>query len=180
MAEAVAVASGVTVGVGDGVEHKLKSVVQDAPRDGQQKVIAPQVAFCPTFPTFEQLISWGEPSTLDALQLLSKSGCPETGHAPAAGQVLPDAFSEIFCCCRTRSTPATTPKIKNKTMPIVITIVDVPIFPDFLLVIVSKGETAGLGFGMISIILYGAFILQPHQFFVCNLLLKRPIGHGVT
>jgi hypothetical protein len=37
-----------------------------------------------------------------------------------------------------------------------------------------------LGFGMISIILYGAFILQPHQFFVCNLLLKRPIGHGVT
>ena len=90
---AVARGVGVIVGVGDGVAHKAKFVVQDAPSDGQQKVNAPHTDFCPTFPTFEQLISCGVPSAFGGLQFLSKSGCPETGQASAAGQVLPDAFS---------------------------------------------------------------------------------------
>lgn len=89
----VAIGVGVIVGVGEGVVHKVKSVVQDAPSEGQQKLCVPHGAICRTFSVFEQLISCGEPSSFAGLQFLSKSGCPETGQASAAGQILPDAFS---------------------------------------------------------------------------------------
>ena len=80
MAVAVAVAVAVGVGVGEGVVHKLTSVVHEAPSEGQQKLCVPHAATCPTFPIFEQLISWGVPSAFGELQLLSKSCCPGTGH----------------------------------------------------------------------------------------------------
>ena len=45
-AEAVGVAEakgvGVTMGVGDGVVQRVRSVVQDAPSEGQQKLCVPQ------------------------------------------------------------------------------------------------------------------------------------------
>ena len=108
----------------------------------------PQEDTNPTFPTFEQLISWGDPSAFGELQLLSKSGCPVTGQAKATGQSAVCAFSWMLCCCLTKRTPAVTPNTKNRTIPIVITRVRVPDLPDFLLVTVSKGETAGLGSGI--------------------------------
>jgi hypothetical protein len=149
VAEAVAVGVsvakgvGVLVGVGEAEAHKVKSVVQDAPSEEQQKFTVPHGAICRTFSVFEQLISCGEPSSFAGLQFLSKSGCPETGQASAAGQILPEAFSLIFCCCLTKSTPATTVNTKNTTMQIVITIARLLLLPDFLLVTVSKGETDG-------------------------------------
>ena len=91
VARGVAVA--VAVGDGEDVSHKVKSVVQEAPSEGQQKSNVPQGEICPTFPMFEQLTSWGVPSSLPGLQFLSKSGCPETGQASATGQTLPAAFS---------------------------------------------------------------------------------------
>lgn len=90
---AIVTGIGVIVGVGDGVVHKVKSVVQEAPNEGQQKLDVPHGDICPTFPIFEQLTSCGVPSALAGLQFLSKSACPKTGHATAAGQRLAAAFS---------------------------------------------------------------------------------------
>ena len=151
---------GVRVGVGVATAHNVISVVQDAPRDGQQKRCVPQVAICPTFPKFEQLISCGEPSELPGLQFLSKVGCPETGHDAANGQILAAAFSEIFCCCLTKTTPATMPSIKKTTMQTAITIDFVLTFLDLLLVTISKGDVAELFSGMFIIILYQRYLVK--------------------
>ena len=136
------VAVGVTVGVGVGDDvgvaaaHRVRSVVQEAPSEGQQKLNVPHKDISPTLPIFEQLPSCGVSSAFGVEQSLSKSGCPRTGQASAAGQRACWAFSEIFCCCRTKRTPATTPNIKKITILIVTTIVRVLIFPDFLVVTV--------------------------------------------
>jgi len=59
LAVAVADGVGVSVGVGLGVEHIVKSVVQEAPSDGQQKFVEPQKVVAPTLVIVEQLISLG-------------------------------------------------------------------------------------------------------------------------
>ena len=63
VAEAVAVkvTSGVSVGagVGLGAAHNVKSVVQEAPREGQQYSEDPQKAVVPTLAIVEQLNSSG-------------------------------------------------------------------------------------------------------------------------
>lgn len=61
LAVAVGAIVAVAVGVGLGSEQSVKSVVQDAPSEGQQYLETPQVAVVPTFAIAEQLTSWGTP-----------------------------------------------------------------------------------------------------------------------
>lgn len=132
-----------TVGVGDGVkvgvEHKVKSIVQEAPSEGQQYCFAPQLQIVPTLLRLEQLISSGAVSVIPA-QLLSVSPCPATGQASAAGQELPDAFCWKSCCCLTKATPATTLSAKNRTITRAMIIPFAPPFFDLELVTISNEE----------------------------------------
>jgi hypothetical protein len=93
VAVAVGLAVAVAVEVGVAVEQRVKSVVHEAPSEGQQNCLLPHLAIVPTLSRLEQLISTGVPSAFDGLQLLSKSACPLTGHAEASGQIAPEAFS---------------------------------------------------------------------------------------
>ena len=69
-----AVGAAVAVAVGEGDAHSVRSVVQEAPSDGQQYLCVPQALITPTSDAERQLRLCGVPSAFDGLQLISRSG----------------------------------------------------------------------------------------------------------